>query len=116
MERNSAGAATDPRIEFTDGYADIYNENMIRTILGLAMTELTDKNGDLVYTLNMLPSAAVSIDCADGGTCLVYGGGLGHGIGMSQYGANGMAQAGKNCEEILETFFPGTETTETGEQ
>lgn len=110
VERNSAGAATDLRIEFTDGYADIYHENMIRAILGLVMTELTDKNGDLVYTLNMLPSAAISIDCADDGTCRVYGGGLGHGIGMSQYGADGMAQAGKSCEEILETFFPGTET------
>ncbi|MCD8333327.1 MAG: SpoIID/LytB domain-containing protein, partial [Clostridiales bacterium] len=43
--------------------------------------------------------------------CKVYGGGLGHGIGMSQYGANGMAQAGKSYEEILTAFFPGTEVT-----
>ena len=37
------------------------------------------------------------------------GGGLGHGIGMSQYGADGMAKSGKGYVEILGTFFPGTE-------
>ncbi|MCD8148390.1 MAG: SpoIID/LytB domain-containing protein [Clostridiales bacterium] len=112
-ERNSSGVVTDLRIKFADGYADIYHENMIRAILGLAMKELTDKNGDFVYTLDMLPSAAISIDCADDGTCYVYGGGLGHGIGMSQYGADGMAQTGKSCEEILEIFFPGTEISKS---
>ncbi|MCD8217507.1 MAG: SpoIID/LytB domain-containing protein [Clostridiales bacterium] len=108
-ERNSSGVVTDLRIIFAGGFADVCHENTIRTILGLAMTELTDKNGDSVYTLDMLPSAAISLDCANDGTCRVYGGGLGHGIGMSQYGADGMARAGKSCEEILEKFFPGTE-------
>ena len=35
----------------------------------------------------------------------VSGGGFGHGIGMSQNGANEMAKKGKNCEEILSLFF-----------
>ena len=35
----------------------------------------------------------------------VYGGGLGHGAGMSQNGAKRMAEAGINCKEILATFF-----------
>ena len=29
--------------------------------------------------------------------------------GMSQYGADGMARAGKTAAEILQYFFPGTE-------
>ena len=33
------------------------------------------------------------------------GGGFGHGIGMSQYGADGMAQAGYSCDEILGFFY-----------
>ncbi len=38
-----------------------------------------------------------------------YGGGWGHGIGMSQSGAAGMAgKYGKNFKEILEFYFPGT--------
>lgn len=33
--------------------------------------------------------------------------GYGHGVGMSQWGANGMAQAGKTYEEILKHYYSG---------
>ena len=39
------------------------------------------------------------------------GGGWGHGVGMSQYGAMGMADAGFTYDEILYHYFPGTELT-----
>jgi len=35
--------------------------------------------------------------------------GFGHGVGMSQYGANGMAKEGYKCEEILKHYYEGTE-------
>src|SRR5574344_1133612 len=34
--------------------------------------------------------------------------GYGHGVGMSQYGANGMAKNGKNYQEILSHYYTGT--------
>ncbi len=34
--------------------------------------------------------------------------GYGHGVGMSQYGANGMAKEGKNYKEILTHYYTGT--------
>ncbi|MFC1654651.1 SpoIID/LytB domain-containing protein [Myxococcota bacterium] len=37
------------------------------------------------------------------------GRGLGHGAGMCQHGAMGMARAGKSYREILEHYYPGTE-------
>ncbi len=40
---------------------------------------------------------------------LVQGGGYGHGVGMSQYGAYTMAQRGQNFEEILQFYYPDTE-------
>ena len=39
----------------------------------------------------------------------VMGSGSGHGVGMCQWGARGMAAAGKRSEEILQHYFPGTE-------
>lgn len=36
------------------------------------------------------------------------GGGWGHGVGMSQYGAMGMANEGFTYEEILAHYYPGT--------
>ncbi|MBP1948837.1 stage II sporulation protein D [Virgibacillus litoralis] len=35
--------------------------------------------------------------------------GFGHGIGMSQYGANGMAKEGKNYKEIVKYYYKGIE-------
>lgn len=38
--------------------------------------------------------------------------GVGHGIGLSQYTANRMAEEGKNCDEILLYFYEGCEISE----
>ena len=35
--------------------------------------------------------------------------GYGHGVGMSQYGANMLAKEGKTCEEILNWYYTGVE-------
>jgi stage II sporulation protein D len=40
---------------------------------------------------------------------LIDGRGWGHGIGMSQYGARGYAQAGWSYDRILAHYYPGTE-------
>ena len=34
--------------------------------------------------------------------------GYGHGVGMSQYGANGMAKEGYNYRQILNHYYPNT--------
>ena len=36
--------------------------------------------------------------------------GYGHGVGLSQYGANQLSQQGLNYKEILEYYYPGTAT------
>ncbi len=41
------------------------------------------------------------------GELLFAGMGYGHGVGMSQYGAKGMAEAGYNYKEIIEYYFTG---------
>jgi len=39
---------------------------------------------------------------------ILRGGGFGHGVGMSQYGAQQMAREGFNYAQILEFYYPGT--------
>ena len=39
--------------------------------------------------------------------------GYGHGVGMSQYGANYLASVGKNYEDILKTYYTGVEISES---
>ena len=37
----------------------------------------------------------------------VAGRGHGHGVGLCQWGANGQAQTGKSCFEIVRHYYPG---------
>ena len=47
---------------------------------------------------------------------VVSGRGWGHGVGMSQYGAYGQAQAGRTYDQILGHYYPGTELGKAGRQ
>lgn len=44
---------------------------------------------------------------------VIVGSGHGHGVGMSQWGAQAMAASGAGYREILETFYPGTTVMES---
>jgi stage II sporulation protein D len=44
----------------------------------------------------------------DAERAIFVGTGRGHGVGMSQWAAQAMAQSGRNYREILEAFYPGT--------
>jgi len=67
---------------------------VIRTMLDLYSTDFTvsvgvDGEGVLTLTFDTL--------------------GYGHGVGMSQYGAQALAQQGKTYEEILHTYYTGVD-------
>ena len=56
------------------------------------------------------PSLALTGDLeAPRPTVLLRGGGWGHSVGMSQYGAKAQAAAGRSYAEILEHYYPGTQ-------
>lgn len=55
-----------------------------------------------------LYSACFIVDKTSDGKFLIKGAGFGHGVGMCQYGAAGMALQGKKAEEILLHYYPGT--------
>ena len=40
--------------------------------------------------------------------------GVGHGVGLSQYGTNAMALEGKTYEEILKHYYTGVELVNIG--
>jgi stage II sporulation protein D len=48
-----------------------------------------------------------------GGNIVISTKGYGHGVGMSQYGANGMAAAGKTYKDIVEHYYTGVAITST---
>lgn len=70
----------------------------------------TQVPGTELRTLFELRSTAFTLDyTAEGFLFTVTG--YGHGVGMSQYGANVMAEDGADYEEILTHYYPGAELT-----
>ena len=64
--------------------------------------------GTKVRNLLGLRSTDFTIECLDNDIKITTKG-YGHGVGMSQYGANGMAKENHNYKEILNYFYQNTE-------
>ena len=62
--------------------------------------------GTQIRSLLSLRSAAFEVE-VEGDTLVFYVTGFGHGVGMSQYGANQMAKAGSTYIEILTHYYTG---------
>lgn len=76
------------RVDLMQVGQSTYKGTEIRVALGLssALFTVAFENQKVIFTTN----------------------GYGHGVGMSQYGANGMAKEGKGYEEILTHYYTGT--------
>ncbi len=59
-------------------------------------------------TGNKMKSANFNIEKWDDSLAFVAGRGWGHGVGMCQCGAEGMARKGKNAKQILSYYYPGS--------
>ncbi|MCW8132763.1 MAG: SpoIID/LytB domain-containing protein [Planctomycetota bacterium] len=59
----------------------------------------------------LLKSVMVERVAAKGDLLVFDGRGFGHGVGLCQYGSNGMAERGYTCEQILGFYYAGGELT-----
>ena len=81
------------------------NENGLVNSITLGGVTLT---GRQVRSLFSLRSATFTVEWD--GSCFVFSTvGYGHGVGMSQYGANAMAREGKTFREILAWYYTGAQ-------
>ena len=111
-ERGPGGVAMKLLVKGSEGETTISGQNAIRSALGDASLTLTLMDGKTSDGWSLLPSGFLAIE--ETGTdeqgvvqFRVFGGGYGHGVGMSQNGAQGMAKAGMGYEEILKYFYDG---------
>lgn len=108
-ERSVSGSILELMVCFENGYAKVENEYNIRKVLGSGATRIIYKNGSTAETGSLIPSAFCTVELQEDGTYLLCGGGYGHGIGMSQNGANGLAKVGYNYIDILNYFYKDIE-------
>lgn len=101
------GVALQIKVSGDLGTVVVDTENKIRGALGGSGYEIKKQDGTVVKGSRLLPSAFFKVEKKEN-TFKIKGGGYGHGIGMSQNGANEMAKKGKNYQQILQMFYPGT--------
>lgn len=90
------------------GSVTVDTENKIRGALGGSGYTITKNDGSTSQSTALLPSAFFTIE-KSGDNFVISGGGFGHGIGMSQNGANEMAKQGADYREILQMFYKDVE-------
>ena len=114
-DRGPGGVLNYITIIGTDATIRVYKEYNIRKVIypnGIAIKRGT---GDEVTTMTMLPSGFFVLDEETENNLLsgytFVGGGYGHGVGMSQNGANSMAKLGMKYDEILHFFYKDIEVS-----
>lgn len=119
-ERGLGGIGKVLEIEGTEGTKTIIGQGQIRSTLGNPELVINKNDGKTMTGSDTIPSAFIAIERSEPDadhvtTFTIYGGGFGHGVGMSQNGAQGMAKTGMNYKEILTAFYDGAEVKEIGE-
>lgn len=119
LERGKSGVITYLLVSGTNGEYLVKGEYAVRKVLGLnknntgaTVKVLRAKSGDKEYSYRnaltnptLLPSGFLAIE-KRGGRYYIYGGGYGHGVGMSQYGAYDLAQNyGYSHKRILKCYY-----------
>ncbi|MGL4735956.1 MAG: SpoIID/LytB domain-containing protein [Cellulosilyticaceae bacterium] len=116
-KRGQGGNVMELMIEGSKNTIKVSTEYLIRTLLapmqknGDNAINIVRGDGTKVDNMTMLPSAFFSPDITyDNDNQLkevtLYGGGFGHGVGMSQAGVKGMVDRGYTAKQILEHYYP----------
>lgn len=107
-KREKSGILSEVLLIGSESTVKVSTEYNIRTLLAPLYDEVTRKDGSTTSGLTMLPSAFFIMD-KDGQEIAFYGGGYGHGVGMSQNGVKSMADSGISYEDILKHYYTGVE-------
>lgn len=75
----------------------------------------SDKYTTKILNPSVLPSAFFALEW-ENNNLHIYGGGLGHGVGMCQYGANFLGIKGFDYQKILNTFYNEIEFIDTSKE
>ena len=113
--RSSSGSILTLVLTYERGVVKVKTEYNIRKVLGCMVKKIVYADATEAENITMLPSAFSTVEKQEDGTYLLSGGGYGHGLGMSQNGANGMAKAGMGYLDILNYFYQNITVETIGE-
>lgn len=106
-KRGDSGIIEEMVITGTEETILVKGQTNARALLNPEAVTIKKQDGSTVTGWTSLPSAYFYIDDKDG--FVIRGGGFGHGVGMSQNGANDMAKSGYTAREIIEHYYTAVE-------
>lgn len=104
-KKSESGAVTGLTVNTDLGSFLVEGEYDVRSFLTPAGCQIIQHDGSTTAGGNLLPSAYFTMEQKAGSAVYIRGKGYGHGVGMSQSGADQMAAEGYTWREILEYFF-----------
>lgn len=104
VERKKSGLACALQITGSKNTVRIYGTERLRYILLPESYPVIKKNGGSVSNMSSLPSSFFYVKKSKK-NYTIYGGGYGHGVGMSQSGAVQMGREGYSYVKILHHYF-----------
>ena len=110
VKRGKSGVVKCVQVDGSEAVIRIYTEYNIRLLLFGVGSDVKDKDGTVRIGASMLPSGFFYME-QNGNTICFYGGGYGHGVGMSQNGAKKMSELGMKYDAILMHYYEGTSIT-----
>ena len=111
-KRAASGVLQQIKLTGKDQELTVSGEYNIRCLLAPSADEIiTLQDGSIRNGMSLLPSGYFFLEAIrDNGEITgykIYGGGFGHGAGLSQNGANELAEKGYDYKKILKYFFEG---------
>lgn len=110
-KKSESGAVTELTVNTDLGSFLVEGEYDVRSFFTTAGCQITEQDGSTTVGGDLLPSAYFTMEQKAGSVVCIQGKGYGHGVGMSQCGADQMAAEGYTWREILEYFFNDIQIT-----
>lgn len=111
IRRTTSGAVAEVIFYGSENTVKVSDELSLRYLLNVGSANINLFNGNTISS-KMLPSAYCAFEAVKENDVItgytIWGGGYGHGIGMSQNAVSNMVKAGMTFDEILMFFYEGT--------
>lgn len=115
-KRSKYGNIIEISFIFSNATINVQNDYNIRSAIRLSkdytgeIIPIIRHKGESLVNNNFLPSSFFSIEKIND-NFIIHGGGYGHGVGMSQYGAMALSRSGKDFKDILNTYYKNINLT-----
>lgn len=107
--RGISGIVKEITVTGTKATIKVTGQTNARALMTPAQVVIERQDGSQSLEWSLLPSPFYYVAVNEAGNYVIYGGGFGHGVGMSQNGTKAMAELGYSAEDIIKHYYTDVE-------